>query len=453
MTITLDAIRGCLEGAIPATIATCADDGVPNVSYVSQVHFVNHSHIALSFQFFNKTHANILANPYAVVQVVDPETAVHYQLTVHYLRTETEGPLFEHMKAKLAGIASHTGMSKVFHLRGADLYRVLSVDCVMGDAPQGLVSRRSLLSSVRIAAQQMMECRDLTQLLDQFLADLEPLFDIRHVMLLMLDESGESLYTVGSRGYEQSGVGSEVRLGEGVIGVAARERVPIRIGHMANEYIYSRAVRQGVESGASGDSLECEIPLPGLPESRSQLAVPILFRRRLIGVLYAESADNMRFSYEDEDALVTLAMQLGQAIALVTGDEEGEGRIENPVSVANEMAGAPLAVRYYAADRSVFINDSYLIKGVAGAILWKLLNDYRRSGRTEFCNRELRLDSSLRLPDICDNLETRLILLQRRLAERGGDLLINKTGRGRFQLQLKAPLALEEGSPSSVSPA
>jgi adenylate cyclase len=445
MTITLDAIRSCLEGAIPATIATCAENGAPNVSYVSQVHFVNHSHIALSFQFFNKTHENILANPYAMVQVVDPVTASHYQLTVHYLRTETEGPLFEHMKAKLAGIASHTGMSKVFHLRGADLYRVLSIEGVLGDASHNLAPRRSLLSAARVAAQQMMECCDLTQLLDQFLVDLERLFDIRHAMLLMLDERGESLYTVGSRGYEQSGVGSEVRLGEGVIGVAARERVPIRIGHMANEYIYSRAVRQGLEAGESGAALECEIPLPGLPESRSQLAVPIAIRQRLIGVLYVESAANMRFSYEDEDALVILASQLAQAITLVTSEEEGGERDVSPTLAANSVAGAPLAVRYYGVDHSIFINDGYLIKGVAGTILWKLLNDYQRTGRTEFSNRELRLDPAIRLPDICDNLETRLILLQRRLAERGDELVINKTGRGRFQLHVGTPLVLDEG--------
>ena len=30
---TLDAIRPCFEGAIPAIMATCAADGTPNVSY------------------------------------------------------------------------------------------------------------------------------------------------------------------------------------------------------------------------------------------------------------------------------------------------------------------------------------------------------------------------------------------------------------------------------------
>lgn len=133
--LTLDAIRACLEGAVPATIATCAPDGTPNVSLLSQVHYVDPDHVALSYQFFNKTRANILANPIAVLQVIDPPTAAQYRMELCYLRTETTGPLFESMKAKLAGIASHVGMQDVFRLLGADLYRVTAIEAVPGGAP------------------------------------------------------------------------------------------------------------------------------------------------------------------------------------------------------------------------------------------------------------------------------------------------------------------------------
>jgi hypothetical protein len=68
---------------------------------------------------------------------------------------------------------------------------------------------------------------DLAALLDYALVSLEAHFQIKHSMILMLDRAGKRLYTVGSRGYRQSGVGSEIALGCGVIGVAAEQPAAI----------------------------------------------------------------------------------------------------------------------------------------------------------------------------------------------------------------------------------
>ena len=444
MTITVDAIRGCLEGVIPATVATCAPDGTPNISYVSQVHYVDSAHVALTFQFFNKTHRNVLANPRATVLAFDPESAARFELDLEYLRTETEGPLFESMKAKLAGIASHSGMAGVFRLRGADIYRVRAVTPLAGRQLPAPTPRRNLLASLRACSQVFERCTDLSALLESLLAALETRFDIRHSMVLMLDGAGERLYTVASRGYPSSGVGSEIAIGCGVIGVCAQQRTPIRIMHMTADYSYGRAMRESAERAGMESSLETAIPLPGLPDSRSQLAVPIVSAGRVLGVLYVESPEDLRFSYDDEDALVSLAAQLGTAIRAMHESEDAHEPPRQPAARESRAGGAPVVVRHFAADDSVFIGDDYLIKGVAGAILRKLLVENARDGRTEFTNRELRLDPDIRLPDLSDNLEARLILLHRRLAERSGALLLEKTGRGRFRLCVNRPVQLVE---------
>ena len=72
--ITVDSVRDCLEGAVPGVVATCGADGTPNVAYLSQVEYVDARHVALSFQFFNKTRQNILANPVAELLVIHPIT-------------------------------------------------------------------------------------------------------------------------------------------------------------------------------------------------------------------------------------------------------------------------------------------------------------------------------------------------------------------------------------------
>ncbi len=172
--------------------------------------------------------------------------------------------------------------------------------------------------------------------------------------------------------------------------------------------------------------------------------MPLRVSGHTVGVLFAESQDDARFSWEDEDALVAIASQLGTTIALL--QQAADAGDDAPAASQRPAVprGAPLAIRHYPADNSVFIGDDYLIKGVAGAIFRKLVRDFLDKGRTDFTNRELRLDSSIRLPDITDNLEARLILLVRRLQERGSEVRIEKTGRGRFRLSVERPLTLVE---------
>jgi len=450
MKLSVDAIRDCLEGAVPSVLATCALDGTPNVSYVSQVHYVDSVHVALSFQFFNKTRENVLANPVAAGMVTHPQTGARYRLALHYLRTETQGALFESMKAKLAGIASHTGMSGVFKLLGSDVYRVLDIERIPGKELPAPSPRYNLLSALRICAERLTGCADLAGLVETTLSNLEALFGMDHAMVLMLDQAGQRLYTMASRGYDESGVGSEIALGQGVIGVCAQQRTPIRITHLTSEYTYSRAIRESAQQGGLSAMLATEIPLPGLPAPRSQLAVPIVAGQRVLGVVFVESPEDLRFGYDHEDALVAIAAQLGLAMQILQAGE-GQDDIAPTDAGKSSVSGAPAVIRHYAIDDSVFVGEDYLIKGVAGAIFWKLLRDYTQGQRTEFSNRELRLDPSIRLPDITDNLEARLILLQRRLAERCAFLCIEKTGRGRFRLNVRRPLKLLEGSGSAAS--
>jgi len=438
---TLDAIRDCFEGVVPAVLATCDADGVPNVSIISQVHYVDPERVALTYQFFNKTRRNLIATRAAAVSVYDPVGLVDFRLDLDYEETQTEGPVFESMKAKLAGIASHTGMQGIFHLRGADIFRVRSVVRMPAPAAVAAPPPRNLISAVRRTFVELAAARELGELFDRTLDSLRKHFGIDHMMILMLDELADRLFVVASDGYDRSGIGSEIAVGDGVVGVAARERVPIRIGHMTSEYSYGTAVRDQARDQGLATPDATEIPYPGLDAPESQIALPILSQGRTLGVLFAESVEPMRFRYDDEDALALVADRLGDFATLV---QEETAPATDSVSTRPAAPEGLVAVRHYRADDSVFLNHEYLIKGVAGAIFWKVVGERVRSGRVEFSNRELRLDPALRLPEHAENLEARLVLLQRRLRERCSAIQIEKCGRGRFRLEVPGPLTLEE---------
>ena len=226
-----------------------------------------------------------------------------------------------------------------------------------------------------------------------------------------------------------------------MIGVAAREGVPIRIGHVSSDYRYGAALGLSALDAGLLAAPPRTIPMPGLGSPHSQIAVPVIVDGRVLGVLFAESEQIMRFWHEDEDALALVAAQLGLRIALLRQEEAAALAAAPPAAPSPQGV---VTVRHYARDDSVFLDHDYLIKGVAGAILWRLLREHVETGRTEFCNRELRLDPALKLPDHAENLDPRLVLLRRRLDEREVCIRIEKTGRGLFRLVTSRRIVLEE---------
>ena len=185
--------------------------------------------------------------------------------------------------------------------------------------------------------------------------------------------------------------------------------------------------------------------MPGLAGADSRMAVPAIALGQVVGVLAVDSSLSEAYSPADEGVLAVVASLLANAVETIRAEEriaEATGGAVRP----GRTAAAPTRtthVRFFPVDGSTFLDGDYLIKGVAGRILWSLLAQYDQEGRVDFTNREVRLDPTLDLPDFKDNFESRLILLKRRLDERDAPIRIEKTGRGRFRLDVEDTLRLE----------
>jgi adenylate cyclase len=445
-------LRRCFDGRVPAVISTCSATGIPNITYLSAVQPVDEQRVALSNQFMSKTSRNLAENPWATLQLIDPITYSEYRLVLRYERTDRRGPVFERLRDDVDKVAEMMGMQDVFRLRSADICRVESIERIVDLDPveDGMSRGRAvLLGAAGDLAGRMSRCADLETLMTVALNGLDELLGYRHSSVMLLDEDGTRLFTIASHGYPAEGVGSEVAVGDGVAGTAAARCEPVRVGHLRQMQKYARTVRRSYEREGDVGPVR-DVPLPGLVDTQSRLAVPAMVRGELVGVLVVDSPLTVAFDDDDEAVLTVVATLVAQMIDIDRTATEAADRAPSPgrpgtdvVALPEECAGDEVHVRFFAEDGSVFLDGDYLIRGVAGRILWSLVQRHEQTGQTEFTNKELRLDKSLELPGFRDNLDTRLVMLKRRLEERQAPLHLERTGRGRFVLRHAAALRLE----------
>jgi adenylate cyclase len=386
----------------------------------------------------NKSLQNLRENARAQLAVLDPNTLAEYLLDLEFDGLVDSGAVFHKMAATLDAVASQSGMAGTFALAGVlefevRAWRKAGIDQgARGDerAEPDPIERLERISATLFAA------ADVDALLEQTFTVLSVELGLRHAFLLLVDGTGERLYNVASHGFEQARFGSEIAIGEGMYGTAAARRTSIRTGSMSRERLMSRAVAR-----ESAQADPTHLPLPGLADAESSLAVPLLRGERCVGVLCFQSSEPGAFTAACETTLVIVARHLAAMLALLgvpTHDVEVSAK-------RGQLGGRALVTRikFFEADGSIFLDDEYLIKGVAGRILWRVLSNYSRDQRDEFSSKEIRLDPGLGLPALKDNLEARLIALRKRLSERTTALRIEKTGRGRFRLEVSRELVLE----------
>jgi hypothetical protein len=301
------------------------------------------------------------------------------------------------------------------------------------------------LEVLRLCAERLNHPELLNDLLEATLQLLDEMLGFRYVLILLADERNGKLFTIASRGYLENGVGAEVGFGEGLIGMVARARRALRLSAIDHSLRYALAARNRAEAMGSMEAVCKEIPFPGLPGAAAQIAVPMITRKRLVGVVAVESTDPLAFLPREDTLLTIVAAQLATRIEQLSRDvDESAPAVAPPKTRPRASGPRTRSFCLYPQDDCVFVDGEYLIRNVPGRILWRLLTQHRDEGRSEFTNRELRMDAWLGLPELRDNLESRLILLRKRMELKCPEIRLVQRGRGRFALESDVVIELSE---------
>lgn len=150
---------------------------------------------------------------------------------------------------------------------------------------------------------------DIDAIFTLAMRNLDDNFGFRHSLILLKEPESEILKVAASHGYEGSGLGALVPMGQGVIGVVAKRQKIMRSTGLQYRMAYAQAVARAV------DLEPAAMALPGLADVKSQLAIPLVVKGELIGVYAVESNVVNAFDEVDELILGIVGNQIGAALA------------------------------------------------------------------------------------------------------------------------------------------
>ncbi len=172
---------------------------------------------------------------------------------------------------------------------------------------RGIAEERSYLRFLVQSAQDLNSSLELNEVFRNVAERIKPLVDYNLFCLMLWDEQTQLLEHSFSLCYgKQVPLKGGFPLDHGIGGTCARLRRPVRVPNVLVDPRYVRYRHPEVEI-------------------RSELAVPLVVRDRLIGVIDLESTDFDSFSNEHEQMLMALASHVATALennlSLATGDK------------------------------------------------------------------------------------------------------------------------------------
>ena len=162
---------------------------------------------------------------------------------------------------------------------------------------------------------------NLDELLGRIAELLRRLINYQMFSILLVDSTGEKLqHRFALRFHESIHLKHEIPLGRGLVGAAALSKEAVLVSDVSKDPRYVMAN----------------------PETRSELAVPLIYKDKVIGVLDLEHTKRGFFTDEHKRTITTLAAQIAIALENARLYEQiamQERRLERDLALARELQG------------------------------------------------------------------------------------------------------------------
>ncbi len=279
-------MQPALMGVIPATIITCSKDGIPNITNIARVWYVDTSHVAIANNMLKKSIRNLHENRFAFIRTMDPSSFQTWEMEAEYIGPCLEGGIFEEMKTQYEVLSMMMNSAMPIRVHSAEIFRVLSA---------------------RICVEESSHLLAKDELYGSILEQLEKIFRLGFSAVWEVEEYTNELHLAAVRGLDEN---SETKVLKQVSRWAVHQEKPIRIFNIRSHYQYAITTflqLEGKENFSSDDFKNL---------NQHYAAIPIIGKDgKVIAVIASQSNDLSKFSFFTEEIMHAASKHLSKLIA------------------------------------------------------------------------------------------------------------------------------------------